>query len=168
MKKVLARLDAAHSQLLEAIAPLDAEKFAERPAPNQWSVAEVVHHLCLVEQRIIEGLERELRQPPQHLTLLYRLIPYSLIVGRRVRRVSAPKYVEPLNPPPKETVIENYNRTRAILKAIGCEHGRQRLNRVVLKHPFFGKLSGLKAFAFVRYHEQRHCKQIQEIIRRIG
>jgi hypothetical protein len=168
MKRVLARLDAVHERLLNAVAPLDAEQFARRPSEVEWSVAEVVHHLCLVEQRVLQGLEKELAQPPQRLGPLYRLIPYSLLVGRRVRRVRAPKFVEPLNPPPKEEVIENYNRLRASLKALSDEHGRARLSQVVMKHPFLGKHDGVRAVAFVGYHEQRHYKQIQEIIKKLN
>lgn len=168
MKKVLAQLDAVHQRLLDTVAPLNAEQFARRPSEVEWSVAEVVHHLCLVEQRVIQGLEHELSQPPQHLSPLYRLVPYSFLVGRRVRRVRAPKFVEPLNPPPKETVIENYNRLRASLKALSDTHGRSRLSQVVLKHPFLGKHDGVRAVAFIGYHEQRHYKQIQEIIKKIN
>lgn len=167
MKRTLSRLDAVHRRVLETIAPLDAARFARRPNANQWSVAEVVHHLCLVEERVINQLEQELSQPPQRLGLLYRLIPYSLLVGRRVRRVTAPKFVEPLDPPPKETVIENYNRLRQTLKTLSEAQGRQRLSKVVMKHPFLGKLSGAKAVAFVGYHERRHYQQIREIIRQL-
>lgn len=168
MEKVFTRLDGVHQLLLSTIAPLDEEKFSRRPSENEWSVAEVVHHLCLVEQRMIEGIQRELLQPPQRLRLRYRFIPYSLLVERRVRRIRAPKFVEPLNPPPKETVIENYNRLRATFKAIGSEHGRKRLSQVVLKHPFLGDFNGVKAIAFVGYHEKRHYKQIREIIRQLN
>ena len=164
MQRILKRLDAVHRRLLQAIEPLDAEQFARRPKPAEWSVAEVVHHLCLVEQYIAKELEHRLLQPPQHLKFQYRLIPYSLLVGRRVRRVRSPKAVEPLNPPSKETVIENYNRVRDALKSFGQEHGRKRLAQMVLKHPFLGDFNGVKAIAFVGYHEQRHYKQIQEII----
>lgn len=167
MEKTHKRLDVVHQRLLTLIEPLDAEQFERRPAPDVWSVAQIVHHLCLVEQRMIEGLEHELTQPPMRLPLLNHLIPYSLLVGCRVRRVRAPKAVEPLNPPPRETVIENYNRIRATIKALSTEHGRKRLSQVVMKHPFLGDFTGVKAVAFVGYHEQRHYKQIQETIRQL-
>jgi hypothetical protein len=167
MQRVHRQLDRVHRQLLDAIAPLDAEKFARRPAPGRWSVAEVVHHLCLVEQRIMQQLEHELTQPPGRVPLLNRLIPYRLLVGCRVRRVRAPKAVEPLNPPPKEIAIENYNRQRDQLKAFGNQHGRSRLSRIVLEHPFLGDFNGLKAIAFLGHHERRHYKQIREIIEQL-
>lgn len=164
MERIHRRLDDTHLRLLALIEPLDAEKFARKPAPDVWSVAEVVHHLCLVEQHMIRSIEQELTQPPKRLPLLNHLIPYSLLVARRVRRVRAPKAVEPLNPPPKEIVIDNYNRVRATIKTLSTEHGRKRLSQVVLQHPFLGAFSGVKAVAFVGYHEQRHYKQLQEII----
>lgn len=167
MKRVLKRLDATHQRLLETIAPLDAERFARKPSADKWSVAEVMQHLCLVEQHMIDGLEQGLQQPPQRLRLLNHLIPYSLLVGRRVRRVRSPEFVKPLDAPPKETVIENYNRLRAALKALSTEHGRKRLSGVVLKHPFLGDFNGVKAVAFVGYHERRHHKQIQDILRQL-
>ena len=168
MERIHKRLDATHRRLLEAIEPLDEEQFARKPTPDEWSVAEVVHHLCLVEQHMIKGLEHELSQPPKRLRLLNHLIPYSILVGRRVRRVRAPKTVEPFDPPPKETVIENYNRLRDTIKAFSNEHGRKRLSQIVMKHPFLGDFSGVKAIAFVGYHEQRHYKQIQEIIKKLN
>lgn len=167
MKKVIRQLDKIHSRLLDAITPLDAEKFSRRPTENQWSVAEVVHHLCLVEQRVLDGINHELSQPPRRVSLRYRLVPYSLLVGRRVRRVKAPKHVEPLEPPPKETVIENYNRIRRTLKTLGEQQGRKRLSQVVMKHPMLGDFSGIKAIAFVGYHERRHYQQIREIIKQL-
>lgn len=165
MEKVIKQLDKIHGKLLDAITPLDDEKFARRPTENQWSVAEVMHHLCLVEQRVLDGIERELSQPPQRVAFRYRLVPYSLLVGRRVRRVRAPKAVEPLDPPSKETVIENYNRIRQTLKTLGEQQGRKRLSQVVMKHPILGDFSGVKAVAFVGHHERRHFKQIREIIK---
>lgn len=54
-----------------------------------------------------------------------------------------------------------------MLKALSDAHGRARLSRVVMKHPMLGKHDGIRAVAFVGYYEQRHYKQIQEIIHRL-
>ncbi len=167
MDRIHRQLDSVHRQLLDAITPLDAETFARRPAPDRWSVAEVVHHLCLMEQHIMQKLEHKLTQPPRRVRLLHRLIPYSFLVGRRVLRVRAPKSVEPLDPPPKDIVIANYNRLRGQLKAFSDEHGRSRLSQIVLLHPFLGDFNGVKAVSFLGHHERRHHKQIQEIIEQL-
>jgi hypothetical protein len=168
MKKEIARLDATHQKLLDLIQPIDDERFRQRPAPDQWSIAEIVHHLCMVEQRVLEELERSLERPAVHVGLLQRLIPVRLLVGRRVVRVKAPKTVEPLDAPSKEEVIANYEQVRRTLKEFSATHGRQRLQQIGIKHPFLGQFDGVGAISFVGHHETRHIKQIKETIKKIG
>lgn len=167
MEKILAQLDSMHRKLLATITPIGQEDFARRPSEAEWSVAEVVHHLYLVERRVLKELEDGLARPPQRPGLRQRLIPLRLLVGSRVVRVKAPKGVQPLSPPSKEAVIENYNRVRADLKEFCAQHGRARLEQVIFKHPFLGDFDGVRAVSFAGYHELRHYKQIQEIVKKI-
>ena len=168
MKNVIAKLDSLHQRLLDAVTPLDPQKFARRPSETEWSVAEVVHHLNLVEQSVLQELERRLTGPPQKAGLRQRFMPLRFLVGSRFFRVKAPERVVPLDPPAKEAVIENYNRTRAALKEFGLRHGAARLRQLGIKHPFLGNFDGVRAISFVGYHELRHYKQIQEIIKKIS
>jgi hypothetical protein len=168
MKKELAQLDATHQKLLDLISPIDDERFQQRPTPDQWSIAEIVHHLCMVEQRVLEELERSLEKPAVHVGLLQRLIPVRLLVGRRVVRVKAPKTVEPLDAPSKADAISNYDRVRRTLKEFSATHGRERLQKIGIKHPFLGTFDGIGAISFVCHHETRHIRQIKETIKKIG
>jgi hypothetical protein len=167
LKRTLARLDSTHRRLLDLVVKIDDERFTRRPAQNEWSVAEVVHHLSLVEQYVINSLEHSLAQPPQHLPLLRRLVP-TRIVASRLLRVKAPKRVQPLDPPPKEQLIENFNATRARLKALCATHERARLRQVIFKHPFLGPIDGAATISFVGYHELRHYKQIREVLKKLN
>jgi DinB superfamily len=168
MKKTIAELDAVHERLLETITPLTEERFARRPSPNEWSVAEIVHHLCLVERRVINELKGSLSKPPVKVGLLQRMMPVSLLVGRRMVRVKAPKGVEPLNPPSKEDAIANYNNVRASLKEFSARHGGTRLQQLAMRHPFLGTFDGLSAVSFIGHHEMRHFRQIKQTIKKIG
>jgi hypothetical protein len=90
------------------------------------------------------------------------------IVSLRFYRVKAPKAVQPGNPPPKEDVIRNYNDTRARLKQFCAEQGRARLRQISFRHPFLGNLDGVAAISMVAFHEQRHYKQIREILKKLS
>jgi hypothetical protein len=147
---------------------IDEERFKRRPSAEEWSIAEIVHHLCLVEQRVIKGLEAELQEPPVRVRLLQRLMPVSLLVGSRVVRVKAPKTVVPLDPPSKAEVIANYESVRSRLKEFSAAHGPERMKQLAMKHPFLGTFDGVTAIAFVGHHERRHFKQIKETIKKIG
>ena len=87
-------------------------------------------------------------------------------MGTRTARIKAPKFVEPVNPPPKETVIAEYERVRHDLKEFAHQMGRHGLLKLTVKHPVFKKLDGVRAISFIANHERRHFKQIQEIIRK--
>jgi hypothetical protein len=166
MKKVLRRLDSVHQKLLGAVSPLGPELYSQRPAEGEWSVAEIVHHLCLVEERVIKELEGAIAREPRRVGFLRRLIPTS-IVSVRLIRVKAPKAMKPLNAPVKEVAIENFDRTRDSLKTLCATHGNDRLRNVVFKHPFLGEIDGVATVSFVGYHEQRHYKQIREVLRKL-
>ncbi|MGB9179641.1 MAG: DinB family protein [Pyrinomonadaceae bacterium] len=168
MKRSLDKLDSLHRRLLDAITPVTAERFAERPAENEWSLAELIYHLSLVEQSVVKSLTKELENPPQKSGLRQHLIPLSLLVGTRMIRIRAPKFVEPLDAPSKEVAIENFNSARAALKALCTENSKERLSRVRMKHPVLGKMNGIRAVDFLHYHEKRHYKQALEIIKRLA
>lgn len=137
MNKILRRLDSIHSRLVDTITPIDDSLFSRSPADNEWSVAEIVHHLCLVEERVIKELETELASPPRKIRFLRKLIPTS-IVASRLLRVKAPRGVNPLNPPPRAEVIANYDAARSRLKELCSTYGQNRLKQVIFKHPFLG------------------------------
>ena len=167
MKRTLARLNSIHGKLLDLVAATDEPQFVRRAAENEWSVAEIVYHLALVEARVVNDLEKALAGPPQSIAPLRRLIPISIVAFRLVR-VKAPKAVQPLNPPPKQNLIDNYNAARARLIEMCETHGRARLRQVVFQHPFLGKISGTAAISMAGYHEVRHYKQIRDVVGKLN
>lgn len=160
-------MDSIHAKLLDTITPIEDSLFSRSPADNEWSIAEIVHHLCLVEKVVIKELEKELANPPKRIGLLRKFIPTS-IVASRLLRVKAPKGVNPLNPPARAEVLANYDAARSRLKELCSTHGQDRLKHVVFKHPFLGEIDGTATVSFVGYHELRHHKQIREVIKKLG
>jgi hypothetical protein len=166
MKKALQRLDTVHEKLLVAVSTLPQAIYSERPAPDQWSVGEIVHHLALVEGRVIKELEAALARPPQRVGFLRRLLP-TAIVSSRLVRVKSPRAVTPLDAPARDEGVGNLNHTRLNLKALCATHGRERFRQLIFKHPFLGEIDGVATVSFVGYHELRHYKQIREVLRKL-
>jgi DinB family protein len=166
MHKTLRRLDSIHSKLVNTITPVEDPLFSRSPADNEWSIAEIVHHLCLVEDRVIKELETQLANPPRRIGFLRKFIPTSIVASRLVR-VKAPRGMNPLDPPAKPEVIANYDAARSRLKELCSTHGRNRLKQVIFKHPFLGEIDGTATISFIGYHELRHYKQIREVIKKL-
>ncbi|MEP6920781.1 MAG: DinB family protein [bacterium] len=167
MKRILNRLDSTHQKLLDTVSPLAPQLFSQRPSANEWSVAEIVHHLHLVEELVIKQMEQELQKPPQQIGLLRKLIPIS-IVALRLTRVKAPKAATPLEPPAKEENIAGLNSTRAKLKELCAKQGEARLKKMVFIHPVLGQIDGTATVSFVGYHELRHYKQIRDVLKKLA
>jgi hypothetical protein len=167
MKRALKRLDSVHHKLIGAIASLEPSVYSERPADDEWSVAEIVHHLCLVEDRVTKELEAAIARTPRRVRFLRRLIPTS-IVSSRLIRVKAPKAMNPLDAPARDLAIANFERARNSLKTLCAAHGNDRFRNLVFKHPFLGEIDGVATISFIGYHEQRHYKQIREVMQKLG
>ena len=176
MNRVLKRLDKVHEKLAATIAPLDEEIFARQPGDGGWSIAQIIQHLCLVEERVIKDLKKAIARPPQETRFIKRLVPTSIVSSRLVR-VKAPQAVNPeanpgpvdliVPPPGKEATLADYDRARNDLKNLYATHGNDRFRHLIFKHPFLGEIDGVATVSFVGYHEQRHYKQIQEVLKKL-
>ncbi|MGH9962763.1 MAG: DinB family protein [Pyrinomonadaceae bacterium] len=167
MNRTLRRLDSIHSRLLDTISPIGDPLFSRKPTDQEWSIAQIVHHLCLVEERVIKELETELAGPSRRIGLLRKLVPTSIVASRLVR-VKAPRSVMPLSRPTRIEVIANYEAARSKLKELCSNCGRNRLKQVVFKHPFLGEIDGTATISFLGYHELRHYKQSREVIKKLA
>ena len=167
MQKALKRLDSIHEKLLSTVTPLDPKTFSKRPSESEWSVAEIVEHLALVEARVIKELQSAMEREPRRVGLMRRLVPTS-IVSSRVLRVKSPKAVTPRAELDKDSAIQSLELARRNLKAFCDQHDVDRFRNLVFKHPFLGEIDGVATIAFIGYHEQRHYKQIREVLKKVG
>lgn len=168
MKSTLKRLDAVHAQLATAVNSVDPALLSRRPAENEWSVAEVVEHLCLVEGAVMDHVKAKLEQPPARVSFLRRFFPMRLI-SLRFKRFQAPKIVVPSNNlPPIDELLKKFDALRANTKEICINEGAERLSNICVKHPFFGDMDGVAAVSLIAFHEQRHLKQIRDNIKKLS
>jgi len=168
MKSTLKRFDAVHQQLASEVSAIDPALVSKRPAENEWSVAEVVEHLCLVEGAVMGYVKAKLNEPPVRVSFLKKLLPMR-IVSLRVKRLQAPKIVEPSrNLPPLEELLKKYDTIRADTKEVCIKEGRERLSGVCFKHPYFGDMDGAATVSMLAFHEQRHLKQIRQILKKLS
>jgi len=134
-----------------------------KPAPERWSIAEIVEHLALVEEVFLERAVpqlcasplRELGSEPQATDLQILFFPR----GGASTKIPAPQRVVPAGRwTPAESLdrfLEKRKRTCSFLEAPGIE-----LREHVLDHPVFGPLDGYQWVLFLAAHTQRHIKQI--------
>lgn len=167
--EVLAHLESSRVALAEAVALVPEAQRDRRPAPDRWSVAEVLEHLALVDGRITgllrsridaareAGLGAETETSPVVPTIdLARLLD-------RERRITAGEASLPKESLDAATAWERLVAQQDELRELALSADGLALGEVIAPNPVIGPLNVYQWLAFVGGHERRHALQIREI-----
>lgn len=166
LTEAFARLDRSRAALRAAIDAVPDRLRDRRPGSDRWSVAGIVEHVALVDERFItniagriaEARAAGLRQEPGTPAPLPSEV--EGILANRADRRQAP---EPLHPTGMswgaawERAEASRTSVRALLDGAGVA-----LSLVLLEHPRYGALSAYQWAGFLAAHETRHAAQILE------
>jgi DinB superfamily len=154
----------------EAVAAVPASLRDRKPAPDRWSVAEVVEHLTIVEQRVAALLTMRVTAarasgvgPDPETSSVVESYPNPHAVIDRTRRASAPSLVQPTG------TVDTTTGTRALVQAHAAMVSALQnasgvsLTEMMQTHPVFGPLNLYHFIVALGLHDQRHAAQIREI-----
>ena len=170
IRTLVAELEADRERLRAAVERVPHALREQRPAPDRWSVAEVLEHLSIVEVRIA-GIVVDLAAKAPPLTdrgggAASPSGPVALdrtSLRDRRQRFEAPELIRPTGGPDAATAWEALERSRATLLAAAASAEGRDLAAVGRRHPAIGSLNGYQWIASVGGHEERHTLQIEEI-----
>lgn len=167
-------VDAQRSALLAAAASLPAERWRDQPAPDRWSMVELLEHLYRVEHScarvIARGVEeaRAAGHPAEteSHSVLGGLDAFALR-DRSVRR-TAPERVTPSSGWSADEALRQLAASRAELDdAIRTADGLA-LGTITREHARLGELDLYRWILFIGEHEARHVQQAVEIAEQLG
>ena len=169
LEEVLNYLDAERSDLREAIELVPAELRDRQPGPDRWSVAQVLQHLVIIEQRIGMGMTKwvadakagGLRPEGKKSSVLMSLD--LAVIADRSRRRNAPEEVRPNGELDAASALAALEQTRAALRAAVMPADGLALGDVIQPHPVLGPINVYQWLLFVGSHEVRHTGQVREI-----
>ena len=165
----LGRLDLVTTDLRDAAGSMPGSLQARKPAPERWSVNEVLEHVSLVEQLFVNALVAKIEaarasglgsevSDPEGLADQVRAV-----VEDRTSKRTAPEAVVPTGavaPAAALALIEaGHARLRDAL--VACEG--LAVSTVTHEHRFFGSLNVYQWIDLLAGHERRHLAQIREI-----
>ncbi len=169
LSESLANLEDARTALRTAVDAVLQSRRGQRPAPDRWSVSEILEHLSLVERRFAAiialrisearaaglGPERSPRQP----------LPPNLqqMLNDRANRRNAPDAVQPSGKVAEAAAWTELERIRGELRATVEAADGLALSAVTHNHPVFGTLNVYQLMDFIAGHEMRHARQIKGI-----
>ncbi len=164
---ILARLNQTRANLLAVVEPIPSDRWCKAPLKGGWSAAEVIAHLTMVEQAILDGAERGLAKEPRHVPLWKRLHIPPVMAEWRFPKARTPIPLDPALLDAKQPMLDRFAAQRRRTLAFIEANRNRDLSRWRHTHPFFGSLNLYTWFKTIYHHEIRHTKQLREIARSV-
>jgi uncharacterized damage-inducible protein DinB len=165
-QRAVADLEHSRDRLLRTTQGLSPEQLHHRPAPDRWSIAEILEHVTFVEGRILAGISRALEKP----SLVARAMDDETLVENaldRTSRLRGPDAVAPAGRWPLDRLLSEFEgaRKRSIEFAKTTAGD---LRQHSFPHPFFGELDCYQWLLLIPAHAERHRLQAEEVIAEAG
>ncbi|MCQ6282910.1 DinB family protein [Bacillus sp. EB600] len=155
------KLYETRNSLVNEITLLSYAQFNDRHGMNKWSIAQVCHHLVLVEQATIKAIAWGLKKVDN--TQKERKNVHLLL--DRTKKFKAPEIVEPdVEPFEVQSIIDLLNDSRKkFMTFLNTIEDKSILAKKSFNHPALGELPLDQWIEQIYIHEQRHIEQIKEI-----
>ena len=133
------------------------------PGHNEWSAAELVAHLIVVERGVVTNVDRLTQKSPIPVPFPKRLhLPLWLVEARVIRRKSPVPLDESLLAE-KEAMLAGLRGVRERTMAFISATERRDLSTYCWRHPFLGMLNVYEWMEMIAAHQLRHTKQVRKI-----
>lgn len=164
-KELLAYFDQTRDNLLKKVNGLTEAQWKFKPAPDRWSVAEVVEHVTVTEQMLQGMIKKGLETPVDAAKKSTRAdAGIEGMVTDRSKKFQAPDPVKPTGRfATKEAAIEAFSKARAGTFELAKETPEQDLRAHVADSPG-GPMDLHQFLMFTAGHSARHTKQIEEVL----
>ena len=158
--------------LISGISENAPELLVKKPAPDRWSVTEVILHLSKAEEGALKYMRIKLKHGGHKKASIGSAIKQKLLnfaISLPIK-YSAPNVIK-LDEEGNTTfaqAVEDWGRIRSELKKEYESVDENILDHELFKHPSAGKLSIMQSLKFMRQHVQRHKGQIERTVKQVG
>ena len=163
------RLRKKREDLFQRLNPLTSDVLSFKAGPDKWSIVEVVEHLVIAEESLIEQLSAEAHTPP--LDIESRSAEkYQTVIKVMERDIEVDVPHESLEPNGRMTLDELFNQWNDIRKKLhellaGIK--AEDKDDLVFRHPYAGPLDISETLHFFDVHYDNHMRQIDRILTQI-
>ncbi|WP_082235131.1 DinB family protein [Halobacillus massiliensis] len=157
-------IEEKRGELLSFIDGLTNEKAVQKPAPDKWSIFEVLEHLYLIEKSVTSQINRTIEKTEPHTV---KEKPIERTVNREYK-VEAPEALQPKGQfSDLSEARASLKESREALQTLITNKDRETLEKYSFPHPAFSNLNTAQWIEFIGWHELRHLEQIKEISRSV-
>jgi hypothetical protein len=146
---------------------LSHEQLQYKPAPDRWSVAEVLEHIIIVERRVLGVIETTVQQAPNASKSAFEDELLIRQVATRNGRFKGPEILMPKGQWPEHQLPEEFEAVRRrSIEFAGATQAELRHHS--FPHPLFGELDCYQWLLLIPAHCERHLAQAAEVMAEPG
>ncbi len=162
LKEINQNLEVTRAELLGILDGLSGDQINKRKDAESWSISQVCQHLFKTEELYIVAIRRGLKSKEDSVIENKQV---EFLLDRR-NKLEAPEIARPTNELLEyQVIIESLNNTRQKLhELLNAVEDPSVLSRRHYSHPVFKEMLLIDWLKSLYVHEQRHIKQIKEII----
>jgi hypothetical protein len=160
----LAQLERTRAGLIEATQGLSEAQWKFKPAPDRWSVAEVVEHIALTEDLLFENISKNVMNAPAGAPGRDYKAADKLVVtaiADRTNKVKAPDVLVPTGRWSPREALDQFLKSRA--RTVEFLQATPGLRDHVADSPLGQPLDAYQWVLYASAHSERHTKQILEV-----
>ncbi len=164
---ILAANERAQERFVEAVSDLTEAQADFRPDENQWTIAEIVEHISIVNdgflrlmRKLLKEAESAPKPPKADLNLGHTALDEN---GNQPPPFQAPDRVRPQGGARVEDSLAKMRDSLAGFAEIRSRLEAVDLSEQVFPHPAFGPLNAYQWMILLGEHEDRHREQIERV-----
>lgn len=166
---LLPQVSAARTEFIKAASGLTEEQATFKPTPESWCVTENVEHMFWAEHGGINGMWKTLEafkndKPVFTGQRIHHGLSIEEVVSKTWKEKElVPEVAKPRLGGPLEFWIISLQNLQPLLEALSKAMNGYDLEKIIHPHPLSGPLNVMQRFEFLRFHLNRHQKQIENI-----
>ena len=156
-------LNETRDALFASVKGLTPAQWNFKPAPDRWSIAQVVEHIAVTEEGI-QGIVAQIPRAPAPAADFNAPAVDAMILSKmpdRSTKAQAPPQLQPTGRWTPAAALEHFTAASDALSADLRDTAE--LRRHVIAHPAFGPLDGYEWVLAFAGHTARHTQQILEV-----
>lgn len=171
LEKSFRRLEASKEKVIADLKQCSDELLNQKPGPEAWSAAEVVHHLITTEEASLRYLNKKIQginalksTGIRHsLRIIFMKLIYSLPL-----KYKAPAVTHPATSHLSFSELEsNWASVRQSTLALLSPLNDKELRLELWRHPVGGRMNILQMLDFFDDHIERHRLQIERTLKQV-
>ena len=169
LSDLLQKVATARSEFLNTATNLNESQAQFKPTPEAWCITENVEHMFWAEHGGINGMWKTFYAFKNNKPLFTgELVNHGLSIETIIDKTWKEKEIVPgvakprMGGPLKFWTISLQN-LQTVLEGFAKEVEGYDLEKIIHPHPMSGPLNVIQRFEFLRFHLNRHQKQIENI-----